>query len=359
MSAELELMQSLIRDGFDNVKSEFANTNTIIQSIDTKINNIRQEVDNHSDRLNTLEKYTAGDYHRIDSLTHQVELLKQDRLRNNLRLTGLPPDAFVNVNNTVMTIIEVMKMDLIPSDFVAYSDRNQSSIIITFDFHSHKKHFMNTLRQRNELLVEEIFPAIRSNSRIYCNDQLTPHYASLFQKAWQAKKQNQIISASSLGGRIKVKKTVNSSTVIIETEQQLNDIINMITSMESTNTTENGSTNSESIQTNRLSNRNPELLTQTSTTANHSIQSTSTINTKPAVTFQRKFPDRSQQYHQLRSKPNGSQHSQFSRHNQRFKHQDYNRHIEPLPNRHHRSNTNKRSTHHDPPSPINFHNRNY
>lgn len=106
-----------------------------------------------------------------------------------------------------MKIIDVLKLELLPSDFVAYSDRNQASIILTFDHQAHKRLFMSALRQRNELLVEEIFTSIRSNSKIYCIDQLTPYFASLFQKACDAKKQKLIYSASSLGDRIKIRKT--------------------------------------------------------------------------------------------------------------------------------------------------------
>lgn len=200
ISADLDQKQSIIKD-------EFANTNSKIESVNKIISEIKSDVDGHGARISQLESYTTADNHRFDAISLQIEILKQDRLRNNLRLTGLPPVAFDNTINTVMKIIDVLKLELLPSDFVAYSDRNQASIILTFDHQAHKRLFMSALRQRNELLVEEIFTSIRSNSKIYCIDQLTPYFASLFQKAWDAKKQKLIYSASSLGDRIKIRKT--------------------------------------------------------------------------------------------------------------------------------------------------------
>lgn len=121
--SEFEKMQDII-------KHEFANTNSKIETIqstlDQKINDIHSEVGVHNERIKKLEDYAATDSHRIDALSYQIETLKQDRLRNNLRLTGLPPPAFENTRDTIMKIVTVLQLDLLPSDFIAYNDRNKS-----------------------------------------------------------------------------------------------------------------------------------------------------------------------------------------------------------------------------------------
>lgn len=168
----------------------------------------------------------------MDEIKIQIEMLKQDRLRNNIRLTGLPAIAFDNPTETVFAIDSVLQLSLIPSDFTVYADKHKSSLIISFANYSHKRTFMSSLQQRKSLLAEEVFPSIKSNSNIFANDQLTPYYAKLFQAAWQAKKDGHIHSASSLGGRIKVKRNESSAAIAIETQQQLIDMLGENSSIE-------------------------------------------------------------------------------------------------------------------------------
>lgn len=213
------------------IKSNFEQTNKKIESIQTAlqtdISTIHTNLGQHNDRITSIEQ-TLGSLQensQIDDIKIQIETLKQERLRNNIRLTGLPPIAFNDPTDTVMGIEDVLQLGLIPSDFTVYADRNKSSLIISFANHPHKRIFMNALQQRKSLLAEEIFPAIQSSSNIYANDQLTPYFAQLFQAAWQAKKSGFIYSASSLGGRIKVKHFETSPTIIIDTQRQLDEIL--------------------------------------------------------------------------------------------------------------------------------------
>lgn len=223
--SDLEQLKSLIETNF-NV------TNGKIESIQTTLQNdiatIRTDLGIHNDRITSIEDKlnSNSESSQVEEIKLQIEILKQDRLRNNIRLTGLPPIAFESPNDTVISIDNVLDLGLIPSDFSAYADRNKSSLIVSFNNYSHKRLFMNELQKRRSLLAEEVFESIESSSNIYANDQLTPYFASLFQSAWKAKKNGQIYSASSLGGRVKVKKFENSSIIMVETQQQLNDIVN-------------------------------------------------------------------------------------------------------------------------------------
>lgn len=124
---------------------------------------------------------------QIDEIKLQIESLKQNRPRNNIRLTGLPPIAFDNPIDTVFSIDNILNSGLIPSDFTVYADRNKSSLIISFANYSHKRTFMSALQQRKSLLAEEVFSATESSSNTYFNDQLTPYFANLFQSAWRSK----------------------------------------------------------------------------------------------------------------------------------------------------------------------------
>lgn len=215
------------------INDKFTETNGKLSSIQATLTEdiaaIREKVDSSSSRIDRVEedlRSIKNDANALNDLRMDIEMLKQDRLRNNLRLTGLPQQAFENPNSTIIQIEAVLKLGLIPSDFVAYADRHGTSLILSFGNYAHKRLFTNELQRRRGLLVEEVFPTIKSNSAVYANDQLTPYYAKLFQIAWQAKKNGSLHSASSLGGRIKVKVSESSQIVVIETEQQINDLLN-------------------------------------------------------------------------------------------------------------------------------------
>lgn len=96
--ADIETIRATIKEEFEKIntefKKEFTNTNAKIDSIDEKVINVNTTIEVHNTRISTLEDYAAADNRRIDKLTHQIEILKQDRLKNNVRLTGMPADAF-------------------------------------------------------------------------------------------------------------------------------------------------------------------------------------------------------------------------------------------------------------------------
>lgn len=172
------------------IETNFEETNKKIESLQTTLKTdivtINTNLSHHNDRIASIEQELCSikEDKQIDEIKVQIEMLKQDRLRNNIRLTGLPPTAFDDPNDTVFAIDNILQLGLIPSDFTAYADRNKSSLIVSFANHPHKRLFMNTLQQRKSLLVEEIFPSIQSNSNVYANDQLTLYFAQLFHMAW-------------------------------------------------------------------------------------------------------------------------------------------------------------------------------
>lgn len=226
------MSDELIKVVREALKEELAETNSKISTIQNTLNadikNIRENVSDHDKRLKKVEKTTSNNNNEIASLTTQIELLKQDRLRNNLRFTGLPQEAFANPIKTFLQISNALQLSLIPSDFTAYGDRNKSSIIVTYYSNTHKRLVMDKMREKKSLLVEEVFPGIKSNSQVYANDHLTPHFAKLFQLAWNAKKNGELFSASSIGGRIKIRKCESDQPKIVDTEQELLDFIGTV-----------------------------------------------------------------------------------------------------------------------------------
>lgn len=196
-------------------------------TLKTEIDTVKAELTTHSSRLDKVESdlENANSSTQIAELTLQVELLKQDKLRNNIRITGLPQTAFDDPDEAILRIAAILNIDIIPSDFIVYGDRHKSSLIVSFHSYVQKRILMDAMKKKQSLFVEEIYESIQSNSRIYCNDQLSPYFASIFQLAWHAKKEGSIFSASSIGGRIRVKKHENSTPRTIQTETELTKYI--------------------------------------------------------------------------------------------------------------------------------------
>lgn len=328
------------------IKDEFTNTNSIVESVEKKVCDIVKQVDHNNTRINKLEDYSAADNHRLDKLEYQIELMNQDRLRNNLRLTGLPPAAFERVESAVMQIINVLKLNLVPSEFTAYADQSKYSIIVSFDHQTHKRLFMNALRQRKTLLVEEVFPSTQSNSKIYCNDQLTPYFSKLFQSAWQAKREKQIHSASSTGGRIKIRKNENSKLITVESIQHLTEIIadtSDSSTMETSNANSNGSPRSSQPQQINQNSKNTEASSPAANISHNSApppnrdrnsaphQTTNFRSHSRYPTSNATAPNRENQWNQLHSKHNGRSNHNIKP-NYRRQHQDHRRDISISPN---------------------------
>lgn len=233
----------------DEIKSLFAATNEKIESfhttIKTDIGNIRSELLEHKNRIDKTDIKTNNNSEKIDELTLQIEHPKQDRIKNNIRLTGLPPQAYDDPDDTILRIDNILNTELIPSDYTVHADRNKSSLIISFSSYALKRFFMDRMRQKQSLFIEEIYDSIKSNSQVYVNDQLTPYFAQLFQRAWRAKKDGHIHSASSVGGRIRVKKHENGQSHIIENETQLKEIISSNSEQMDTQHIENESQRSQ------------------------------------------------------------------------------------------------------------------
>lgn len=146
------------------IEIKFAETSKNIESIkstfQSDIDEIQTNITSHTNRIEIIENDIEAikNDNQLDDIRLQLELIKQDRLRNNLRLTGLSPVAFDDPVDTIMKIESVLQIGLVISDFTVYADRHKSSLIVSFGNYALKHSFTNELHRRKSLLVEEVFP---------------------------------------------------------------------------------------------------------------------------------------------------------------------------------------------------------
>lgn len=187
-----------------------------------------------STKINSLEARTDRNEHvgtensnRIEALEASVECLKQEQLKNNFCISGVPT-TLIKDNNTADIVIAIAKtlgVELSSHHFTSYALAKSKLIIVQTYNIRHKQLMLNKIRVKKSLMVEEAFETVKSNSQIYLNDHLTPYFSGLYLMARKAKKDGKIASASSYGGKIRARKSLNDAPVIITTQKQLTELI--------------------------------------------------------------------------------------------------------------------------------------
>lgn len=192
-----------------------------------RINGVEQQVASVS---STVAQNTG----RISQLEYTIQSLQQDKLRNNVCISGVPLDDNTDINEAIVRIAATLQVTLRAIDFTAYTAANNKLIIVSFNNYTHKQMLLNKIRAKKSLMVEEVFGAIQSNSQIYINVHLTKYFNNLYLMARLAIKQGKLTSATTSGGKIRVRKYEGDIPVIITDQKQLQTIIDMAadTSME-------------------------------------------------------------------------------------------------------------------------------
>lgn len=187
--------------------------NEKISAIESNVTNIAESTQINSGRIETLE--------------NTIETLKQDKLRNNICISGMPDGWDGNSNELVLKIAKKLNVNVSSNDFTAYTTSRNKFVIASFHNFAHKQTLLNKLRVKKSLMVEEVYASIKSNNQIYLNEHLTPYFSHLFQIARKAKKDNKLTSATSHGGKIRVRKHKDDAPTIITNENQLQQIIEL------------------------------------------------------------------------------------------------------------------------------------
>lgn len=160
------------KEDMEEIKASIITAN---QQTATKIEEI-----NH--RLEATEADNACNTNRIQSLEISLEIMKQEQLKNNMCISGVPPKLISKDNNTadlVLAIAKKLGADCNVSQFSSYAVAGNKFIIVRFYNMKHKQQLMNKIRTKKSLMVEEVFKE-KSNSQIYLNDHLTPYFNALF-----------------------------------------------------------------------------------------------------------------------------------------------------------------------------------
>lgn len=206
------------KNDLEAIKTQIVDSNS--ETI-AKVEDIARRTDSIED---TQQQHTD----KIQALEISMEQLKQEHLKNNICVSGVPPAIIKKENNTARIVTLIAKslgVVINESQFTSYAVSDNKFVIIHFYNMSHKQMIINKIRVKRSLMAEEVFQRCQSNSQIYLNDHLTPYFNKLYLIARNAKKDGKLFSASSYGGKIRARKSEDDMPTVITNERQLQAII--------------------------------------------------------------------------------------------------------------------------------------
>lgn len=228
-----------LQDVFNRITECAKNTDDKIEhslmGIKNEVTELKNEAENNKIKVTELEK--------------NVEILKQEKLKNNVRISGIPAIK-IDPISLVYNICNLLDIEITDDEFVAYKTKTANFIIIQFENYRKKSTFLRKISDKKSIMAEEIFDDVTSNSQIYANDQLTPYFAKLFHLARMAKRDGKIYLTSSRGGKIRIKTKENSPFQFIFCEHDLLQLIN-------NDTQQSNNSASTSTQDNNNNNKSP------------------------------------------------------------------------------------------------------
>lgn len=225
---EANTQEPTMSDLFNMMKSCKADTDNILGIIAAHTTETNTKIEKITEKVDAVSTVSLQHADKIESLESTVEILKQDQLKNNVCISGIPSSIIENgnVTNLVIQIANTLEVEFNNTHLSAYAIANKFVIASFFNI-KHKQLMFAKMRAKRSLMVEEVFTTT-SNSQIYLNDHLTPHFNKLFIMARNAKKDGKLTSVSSIGGKIRVRKCENDVPITITLESQLSTLIDMV-----------------------------------------------------------------------------------------------------------------------------------
>lgn len=170
-------------------KQNGLNLQDVINIINDRHNKTEDKMDtiigNMQGEIQIIKTETLNKKHKLGELEKNIECIKQDKLKNNIKISGIPNNKF-EPNAMVYSLCNLLDIEILEDEFTAYQTRNANFIIVQFDSHRKKSLLLNKINEKNQLWSNKYL--MESNRQIYINDQLTPYFAKLYQLARAAKK---------------------------------------------------------------------------------------------------------------------------------------------------------------------------
>ena len=216
-----------------------------IKELKAALNNNKRETEKLKIQLTKAEKANYTLHNELKQTRHKLKEqieetnrldeiyddLEQYSRKNSLEIVGVPESAYESTEEVAIRIGEAVNITIKPEDIeISHKLRRKNSkpVIVKFLSHKVKTRLYQARTKLKGLKVSDIFPSYANASlqeqRIYINENLTDYRRELFWKANQKKKDNMIISAWTIDGKLFVKTSPDGAPIRIYGEEDLQDL---------------------------------------------------------------------------------------------------------------------------------------
>ena len=216
-----------------------------IKELKAALNNNKRETEKLKIQLTKAEKANDTLHNELKQTRHKLKEqieetnrldeiyddLEQYSRKNALEIVGVPESAYESTEEVAIRLGEAVNITIKPEDIeISHKLRrkNSKSVIVKFLSHKVKTRLYKARTKLKGLKVSDIFPSYANASlqeqRTYINENLTDYRRELFWKANQKKKDNMIISAWTIDGKLFVKTSPDGAPIRIYGEEDLQDL---------------------------------------------------------------------------------------------------------------------------------------
>lgn len=177
-------------------KHDMAN---IVSKIDGKFESIESELASQNSRFSDMELKLKHFEKKISSANYDGELQKQQQLKNNITIMGIPASVQNDVWSTAIDVFNAFGCNYVASDFTAvYRSSGKlpkfSSIIVKFANFDKKLLALNSKAKKPVQLKDVPSLNINQVTPIYLNNHVTPFFGRLLAAGRTASKEGIIHS---------------------------------------------------------------------------------------------------------------------------------------------------------------------
>lgn len=214
------------RELIATVRSEIHDVNIKIDTVKTELQcDIKAVRDEYAAKFSQHDTALASLHERVDIVTQKIGALGN---RNELIISGIPYRTGENLDSMLKAIgrhLQVKETStLMAESRRMISGRNSDTtglIVVEFAIRATRDEFYSAYLRKRDLKLRHI--GLDSDRRIYINESLTIEARKLKSRALHLKKEGRLTSVYTKQGVLYVKPATNESSVVIQSERDLNE----------------------------------------------------------------------------------------------------------------------------------------
>lgn len=190
------------------------------KTINEKFGSVKKELNVHKSRINTVEERLLAVETELSNSVFNNELSKQQQLKDNLTIFGIPMEKSENVFKLAISVFKAIGCDFTSTDFKSVHrtkarSEKMSSIIVKFCDFDNKLKVLNAKNSKTVTLKDIIPKHAQAKNIVFVNNHVTPFFAKLMALGRQAVKNKTIHSCWIGSAGCMIKKNENSSAISI------------------------------------------------------------------------------------------------------------------------------------------------